>query len=148
MLDCMEMRRDIMTPNNPQTQTQQTVVWCKPAVQLPKVLRGSECFDGTPLKMKHDVPSPGQRCFLIRMECGSSESLSCNISSPFSMAEMNIARLAKGTRQVIVGQIPKGSESVPWDELFQVDNDKIHSTAYLPKFDDMVCAVCACKKTM
>jgi hypothetical protein len=143
----MERRRDIITPTNPQTQAQQTVIWRKPAVRLPRVLFGSERFDGSPVKLKHAVPSPGQRRFLIRMECGSSESLSCNISSPFSTAEDNIARLAKGTREVVIGKFPNDSKLVPWDELFQIDNEKIYTTSYLPKFDDMVCTwtkLCVC----
>jgi hypothetical protein len=75
------------------------------------------------------------------MECasGSSDSLNHNVSSPFADAEKNIARLAKGTRQVVVGKNPECAEMIPWDDLYQVDNEKIHATSLLPKFDDMVC---------
>jgi hypothetical protein len=137
----MDRRRDTITPSNPQTQARQTVVWSKPAVQLPKVLHGLERFDGPPLKLRHAVPSPGQRRFLLRMECasGSSDSLNHNVSSPFADAEKNIARLAKGTRQVVVGKNPECAEMIPWDDLYQIDNEKIHATSLLPKFDDMVC---------
>ena len=131
-----------MTPVKPQTQAQQTVLWSKPPVQLPKVLHGFERFDGAPLKLKHVVPRPGQRRFLLGMECacGSSSALQGNVSSPFASAEYNISRLAKGTRKVVVAQEVQDAEMVPWDELFQADNDKLHSSAYVPKFDDMVCA--------
>jgi hypothetical protein len=137
-----EKQRNI-TPVNSQTQAQQTVVWSKPSVQLPKVLNGIERFDGAPLKFKHAVASAGQRRFLISMECGSCHAHRANVLSPFATAEDNIARLAKGTRKVMVNPIPQDvqadAETVPWNELFQADNDKLHASSYVPKFDDMVC---------
>jgi hypothetical protein len=133
-----------LTPVNAQTQAQQTVVWSKPSVQLPKVLKGVERFDGAPLKFKHAVASSGQRRLLISMECDSSHAPRVNILSPFATAEDNIARLAQGTRKVIVNPIPQDvqahdAEMVPWNELFQADNDMLHASSYAPKFDDMVC---------
>ncbi len=132
-----------MTPVNPQTQAQQTVLWSKLPVQLPKVLHGFERFDGAPLKLKHVVPSPGQRRFLLGMECaiGSSSALQGNFSSPFASAEYNITRLAKGTRKVVVAPLAQEAQDakmVPWDELFQADNEKLHASTYVPMFDDMV----------
>jgi hypothetical protein len=149
-----EKQRNI-TPTNPQTQAQQTVVWSKPSVLLPKILNGEERFDGEPLKLKHAVTSPGQRRFLVSMECGRSHvdvlQRRANVSSPFAAAEDNIARLAKGTRKVVVAPAPQhvevlNSGGVPWDELFQSDNDKLHSSSHVPKFDDMVRS-CACART-
>jgi hypothetical protein len=132
-----ERQRDVLTPVNPQTQAQQTVVWSKPSVQLPKVLQGFERYDGAPLRLKHTVPSPGKRRFLISMECGSSVDLHVNISSPFAKAEDNIARLTRGTRLVKLTRV-QDVGAVPWVDLFQADNDKLHSSYVAPKFDDMV----------
>ena len=110
-------------------------------MQLPKVLQGFERYDGAPMRLKHTVPSPGKRRFLISMECGSSVD-HVNISSPFAKAEDNIARLTRGTRLVTltrpqhVGVQDVGA--VPWVDLFQADNDKLHASYVVPKFDDMV----------
>lgn len=106
-------------------------------MQLPKVLHGLEQYDGAPLRLKHAVPSPGQRRFLLRMECGSSDELHVNISSPFAKAEDNIARLTRGTRLVTLTR-PQHVGAVPWVDLFQADNDKLHASYVVPKFDDMV----------
>ena len=137
-----EKQRNVLTPVNPQTQAQQTVVWSKPSVQLPKVLHGLEQYDGAPLRLKHAVPSPGQRRFLLRMECGSSDELHVNISSPFAKAEDNIARLTRGTRLVTLTRpqhvCVQDVGAVPWVDLFQADNDKLHASYVVPKFDDMV----------
>ena len=156
MTTISEKQRNI-TPANPQTQAQQTVVWSKPSVQLPKILNGEERFDGEPIKLKHALVSPGQRRFLVRMECGRCHvpvdvlQRGANVSSPFAAAEDNIARLAKGTRKVVVAPTPEhvevhNSGGVPWDELFQADNDRLHSSSHVPKFDDMVCT-CTCTCT-
>ena len=134
------------TPESPnaQTQARQTDVWKKPSLQLPLVVQGSERFDGAFLKLKHSVPSPGQRRFLLSMECGScreSDVLHCTFSSPFANAEQNIARLAKGTRRVVVGNNPAvlDAAKVPWEQLIQWDNDELHANSCVPKFNDLVC---------
>jgi hypothetical protein len=142
-----QRQKQAMTPPNAQTQARQTDVWKKPSLQLPRVVQGSERFDGTLLKLKHVVPSPGQRRYLLSMECGSADApqrSSSSLSSPFANAEQNIARLAKGSRRVVVSTssavlLLDGSAKIPWDELMRADNSKLHASSYVPKFDDMVC---------
>ncbi len=138
-----KVSRDVITPVNPQTQAQQTVVWSKLPLELPKVLHGTERFDGAPLKMKHSVPTPGQRRALVSAECGAADAHRWHALSPFAAAEKNILRLSKGTRHVVIGSKPVNLEthspaSVPWDQLFQVDNSNLHSSSCVPTFDDMV----------